>query len=285
MALIVLSLSACSGPDVLNAFAPDDGYRVVSDLQYRPGARGKLDLYIPDAANSTTPTIVFFYGGSWQTGSKDDYLFVGEAFASRGYVAAIPDYRLFPEIRYPAFLEDAAAAVAWLKANAARIGANGGPIYLVGHSAGGYIAAMLTLDPRWLAQAGDSACSTISATVGLAGPYDFLPLTDEALKEIFGPEPERPRTQPINHVDGAEPPMLLISGRDDVTVRPGNSHRLAARIRSRSGSVEERYYDDIGHLALVASLAQPLRGLAPTLDDVDRFLRRRPQAAAAGCSD
>lgn len=229
------------------------------------------------------PTIVFFYGGDWQSGLKEDYLFVGEAFASKGYVTVIPDYRLYPEVRYPAFLEDGAAAVAWVRANTGRLEVQDGPIYLVGHSAGAYIAAMLTLDPRWLSQSGDSVCDTVAATVGLAGPYDFLPLTDAALKDIFGPKESRARTQPINHVDGSAPPMLLTSGRDDTTVRPGNTGRLAERIRRAGGTVGVRYYDDIGHVALVASLAEPLRVLAPTLDDVDRFLRRYPHAGGRSC--
>ena len=210
-------LSGCSAADLLNALVPHDGYHVVSDIGYGDDPRQRLDVYIPGATTGTTPTIVFLYGGSWQSGSKDDYLFVGEAFASLGYVTVIPDYRLYPGVRYPAFLEDGAAAVAWVKANAGRLGVQAGPIYLVGHSAGAYIAAMLTLDPRWLSRTGNRVCDTVAATVGLAGPYDFLPLTDPALKDIFGPRASRPQTQPINYVDGAAPPMLWSAA---VTIRP-----------------------------------------------------------------
>lgn len=122
-----------------------------------------------------------------------------------------------------------------------------------------------------------------AAAVGLAGPYDFLPLKDDKLKDIFGPEPSRPLTQPINHVDGTAPPLLLISGRDDTTVLPGNTGRLAARIRSAGGTADVRYYDDIGHIELIASLAMPLRSLAPTLEDIDLFLRQHPSTGEAGC--
>lgn len=274
-----LFLSACSGADLLNALVPGEGYRVVRDVAYGDGPRRRLDLYIPDATAGRTPTVVFFYGGGWEDGSKDDYLFVGEAFVSRGYAAVIPDYRVYPEVRFPAFLEDAAAAVAWVGRQAGGGGFEPGPIFLVGHSAGGHIAAMLTLDEQWLADAGGIRASAVAATVGLAGPYDFLPLTDETLMEIFGPEPSRPASQPINHVDGDEAPMLLVSGLTDTTVLPRNSRRLGERIRAKGGSVEEAYYEDVGHVALAASLARPLRFLAPVLDVVDDFLRRHAHPA------
>ena len=142
---------------------------------------------------------------------------------------------------------------------------------------------MLTLDRRWLAAQGSAPCAAIAATVGLAGPYDFLPLKSDRLKAIFGPKPQRPATQPIAYADGRAPPMLLITGLDDITVRPGNTARLAARIRERGGPVEEIAYENIGHVALVASLGRPLRSLAPTLDDIDRFLRRRAEVPGRGC--
>ena len=279
---LTLLLPGCSGADLLNHFIPSDGYRLIRDLRYGDGPRRGLDLYLPDHAAEAVPTVVFFYGGGWESGSKDDYLFVGQAFASRGYVTAIPDYRLYPEVRFPAFLEDAAAAVAWVRANAAPAGAAPGPVYLVGHSAGAYIAAMLTLDRQWLTEAGQPVCGAVAAAVGLAGPYDFLPLTSATLKDIFGAEPTRPSTQPINHVDGTAAPMLLITGTTDTTVLPRNSARLAERIRDRGGVVEQRSYDGIGHIDLVAALADPLRHLAPVLDDVDRFLRRHPDGSCRG---
>ena len=276
--LLPCFLTACSGPDLVNALVPEEGYRVVRDLAYAEGPRGRLDLYVPEGAAEGAPTVIFYYGGNWQSGSKEDYLFVGEAFASRGYQTAIPDYRLYPEVRFPAFLEDAAAAAAWVEAEAGRAGVEAGPIFLVGHSAGAYIAAMLTLEPRWLASGDSGICDRVAAMAGLAGPYDFLPLKSDDLKDIFGPEPSRARTQPINHVDGAAPPMLLVSGRDDLVVSPGNAERLAAKIRDRGGTVEERYYEDTGHIALVASLADPLRWVAPALEDLDRFFRRHARA-------
>lgn len=276
--LLLLFVAACSGPDVINALVPEEGYRVLRDRPYGEGPRRGLDIYLPEDPAPGSPTLVFFYGGGWRSGSKADYLFVGEAFASRGYVTVIPDYRLYPAVRYPAFVEDGAAALAWLEENRGALGLGEGPLYLAGHSAGAYIAAMLTLDRRWLAAQDLGVCDSVAATVGLAGPYDFLPLKSDRLKKIFGPKPTRARTQPITYVDGKAPPMLLISGLDDITVSPGNAERLAARIRDAGGVAEEIYYDRIGHSTLVASLGWPLRSLSPALDDVDRFLREHPAA-------
>lgn len=273
-------LQACSGADLLNALVPSEGYRVTRDLPYAAGPRHRADVYIPDGADRSAPVVVFFYGGGWHSGSKDDYGFVGQALASRGYVAVIPDYRLYPEVRWPAFLEDAAAAVAWVRAGSGGNTAPGQALRLAGHSAGAYIAAMLTLDPQWLAGVGERPCEAIAATAGLAGPYDFLPLGTDRLKAIFGPEEQRPRTQPINHVDGTAPPMLLVAGSDDTTVLPRNSERLAKRIAEAGGIAELRRYDRVGHVGLVASLAKPLRWSSPALDDMVRFFRDHPAAKA-----
>lgn len=281
---VLLLLAGCSATDLVNALVPETGFRVVKDLQYGDKTRQKLDLYIPDTPDDDLPIIVFFYGGNWQRGVKEDYLFAAEAFASRGYITAIPDYRLYPDVRFPAFLEDAAAAVDWLRNHSDREATRGKPVYLVGHSAGAYIATMLALDPRWLAASGNGVCDTVAAAVGLAGPYDFLPLKSEALKDIFGPRRDRATTQPIHFADGKNaPPMLLISGETDRTVRPRNSKRLATRLRETGGRADIRLYDDTGHVGLVAALAKPLRGLAPTLDDTDQFLRKHRSAKA--CSE
>ena len=280
-----LALAACDGADIVNALTPDDGYTLERDVAYGPLERQRLDVYRPDTMADDTPVVVFFYGGGWETGARQDYRFVGQAFAARGYVTVVPDYRLYPEVRYPSFVEDAAAAVAWVRSRRDTAGWPAtGPVFLVGHSAGAYIAAMLTLDGRWLERAGAPVCRTVAATVGLAGPYDFLPLKDPTLMEIFGPVETRPATQPTAYVTGAQPPMLLITGDDDTTVRPRNTHRLAARIEQAGGRVEKRIYEGRGHIILVGALSTLLRGRAPVLDDVTGFIERYRSAEAAGCS-
>ena len=273
MAVAASPLLGCSGASLVNALTPTGGYSVRPDLAYGTQPRQRLDLYVPDGAPADAPLLVFFYGGNWQSGSKDIYRFVGQAFASRGYVTAIPDYRVYPEARYPDFLADGAAAIAWLRDDPG-IG-DGRRLFLAGHSAGAYIAAMLALDRRWLGEAG---CGPVTAAAGLAGPYDFLPLTDPTLIEIFGPA--GPQTQPVHHVAPGDPPMLLATGTADTTVRPRNSVVLAERLQVVGVPAQVVEYQGVGHVGIVAALAAPLRFLAPVLDDVDGFLRSQPACRA-----
>jgi acetyl esterase/lipase len=273
LALLPLLLQgACAPADMVNALVPRDGYEVAKNLTYGQGPRHMLDLYRPVGGAEPMPVVVFFYGGNWQSGSKEDYLFVGQALAAKGYVVVIPDYRIYPEVRFPVFVEDGAQAVRWAEDNVARYGGDPHRLFLMGHSAGAYIAAMITLDGRFLADVGLSPKDAIRGTVGLAGPYDFLPIVDDTLKVIFGPEEAWPATQPITYADGSAPPMLLITGTADNVVDPGNSQRLADRITAKGGSAEVKTYTGIGHQILVGSMAAPLRFLAPVLDDSVGFM-------------
>jgi acetyl esterase/lipase len=213
--------------------------------------------------------VVFFYGGNWQSGDKAIYCFIGQALASRGVVAVIPDYRLYPEARYADFLADAAAAVAWSGGHAAELGGDPTRLYLMGHSAGAYIAAMLALDRRRL-----GGRPKIAGMIGLSGPYDFLPLTDPALRQIFAPENEWSSTQPIFYARGDSPPLLLLTGDDDDTVDPGNTARLASRIRALGGNVTEKHYPGIGHLQIIGAMAAPFHFIAPTLADTIGFVEK-----------
>jgi acetyl esterase/lipase len=245
----------------------------VADQRFREGERGRLDLYLPQGAASPVPAIMFVYGGAWRNGEKRDYRFVGQALCARGFAVAIPDYRLFPEVRYPWFLEDNAAAFAWLAAHAGAFGLDPARLYLMGHSAGAYNAAMLACDGRWLASAGRDARRDIRGFIGLAGPYDFLPF-DADTAEIFASAPDPAETQPIRYVTGGEPPMLLATGLDDRTVRPRNSERLAETVQARGGRAELKTYPGLGHVRLVADLAAPLQSeKTPVIEDVTRFLR------------
>jgi acetyl esterase/lipase len=265
-----LLVGACGPADVVNALVSHDDFQLTADQRYGADPRRTLDVYRPaNDDGSLKPIVVFFYGGNWQSGAKADYLFVGEALASRGFIVVIPDYRVYPEVRYPGFLEDAAAAVSYTLQHAAEWGGDPHRIGIMGHSAGAYIAAMLALDPEFLGP--DRA--RIARVVGLAGPYDFLPLTDPVLQTIFGTV-DLTLTQPIHYVDGTAPPMLLVAGLDDKTVSPGNVTRLAARIRETGGAVETRTYQSIGHITLLGAIAQPFRFLAPALDDIAAFLAR-----------
>ena len=268
---IALGAAGCSGIDALNALTPRSGYAVHRDLLFDAGTGLRLDVYVPSGARNA-PVAVFFYGGSWQEGARADYRFVGEALARQGVVVAIPDYRLYPAVRYPAFLSDAARAVAWAHAHAAEYGGDPRMLFLAGHSAGAYNAAMLSLDPEYLAAAGMDR-DAIRGMIGLAGPYDFLPLRDVALKDIFAPAGDLRESQPVAHVDGHNPPLLLIHGRDDRQVRADNSRRLAARVEAAGGPVTLHLYDRLGHALAVANLAAPLRWRSDLLQEISNFIR------------
>ncbi len=266
----LLALLACSPVPLLNLAISRSGYRILRDLPYGNDPRQKLDLYIPDGQKAPAPILLFFYGGSWQNGRKRDYLAFGEAFASRGIIVAIADYRLYPQIRYPAFLQDGAEALGFMHARAAYYGGDPARVFVAGHSAGAYIAVMLGADPHYLADMHGNA-RWIRGIIGIAGPYDFLPLTDKKLIALFGGA-SRTETQPIHYIDGKRPPMLLVAGSEDTTVDPANTERMAAKLRSFGSEVETRLYPGVGHIGIILSLAPGLRSKAPLREDMLRFI-------------
>ncbi|MFM0552952.1 alpha/beta hydrolase [Paraburkholderia sediminicola] len=275
-ALALAALGGCSAAGVLNAAVSHKHFRAENGVAYGNAPRQKLDVYVPTtnaspAASHGRPVVVFFYGGSWQSGSRSSYLFVGAALASRGFIAVLPDYRTWPDTAFPGFVDDAATAVRWARDHAAEFGGDPSRIFLMGHSAGAHIVMLLATDGRYLA-AQQMSKSDISGVIGLAGPYDFLPLHDATLEEIFPPA-LRAASQPIDFVVGDEPPMFLAAGQRDTTVDPGNTDRLAAKLRaSGDADVEVKHYPRVGHALLVGAFAGPLRGFAPVLDDASAFI-------------
>ena len=274
--VLLLVLSACSPVKLLNALTPDSTFDKTVGIAYGDDPRQKLDVYVPRHALPDAPVVVFFYGGSWNSGAREDYNFVGEALASRGIVAVVADYRLYPQVRYPLFLQDAARAVAWTKAHIREFSGNPQRLYLMGHSSGGYNAAMLALDGDLLAAAGMSP-KDLRGWIGLAGPYDFLPIENPAVRPVFFWPNSPPQSQPINHVSRDAPPALLIAASEDELVNPTrNTSGLAHKLRAAGVPVQDFYYSRPNHITLVATLSRPLRGLAPVLDQVVGFIRHTP---------
>lgn len=280
--LACLFLTSCSATDLVNGLTPEDGYRIESGIAFGENERQKLDIYTPDEPREGAPLVVFFYGGGWDSGFRGDYKFVGEAFAAEGYVTAIPDYRLYPEVGWKGFMSDAARSVAAVMKRYPEIAAGGRSLVLAGHSAGAYIAAMLALDASWLAGEDVEPCH-IGAVIGLSGPYDFLPLRDDRLRAIFGPGPASVRTQPVHHVDRDDPPMLLITGLEDETVLPRNTDALADALAAVDIAVDVRMYGGVDHVDVVAAMSRPVRFLAPTHDDVFGYLAQHPTAVWSTC--
>lgn len=283
---LLLALASCSPAGLLNALVPDDTYTATRDIAYADGPRHTLDVYVPRNLKAPAPVIVFLYGGSWQMGQKEIYPFVGEAFAEKGFITVIPDYRVYPQVYFPAFVEDAARAFIWTERNIADYGGDAGRLFVAGHSAGGQVAALLALDPAYLRQAGGSA-DDLRGLIGLAGPYDFLPLTDPKLIALFSKVDIR-TTQPINYAngilsDGHKPASFLAAGDKDETVRPRNSANLAGALRDAGNTVTVRIYPGVGHIGLILSLSTLFRGKAPALDDIAAFVNTQaPLPAAPG---
>lgn len=269
--VLALAVTGCSSLAALNAVIPDDGFEVSRGHAFGPHPRQQLDVYTPKARSGPLPVVVFFYGGSWQRGGRADYKFVGEALTSQGFVVAIADYRLYPEVKFPSFLDDGAAAVTWVQQRISSYGGDPRRVYVMGHSAGAYNAAMLAFDHRYIAAAGGNPADVVGF-IGLAGPYDFLPLTSVTLEKVFGDAPDPPATQPVNFVAADSPRTLVLYGERDTTVLPGNSKRLAQRIRAVGGRVTEVGYPELGHIEIVGVLAKPYQGRAPVLDEVTRFI-------------
>jgi acetyl esterase/lipase len=216
--------------------------------------------------------VIFFYGGSWRHGRKENYRFVAQALTSRGFVVALPDYRVYPQVTFPDFVEDGASAVRWVRDNIAKYGGDTNRLYLMGHSAGAHIAALLTLDPHYLADVGLNR-GVVRATATLSGPYDFIPsLSDRPVFDIpTNALAINPNIEPITFVDGKEPPILLVQGLRDKVVAPSNAANLAARIREKGGQVKYITYPKRAHASVIVAMATPFHRLAPVLDDVVEF--------------
>lgn len=270
--MLAALVSRCSPVGVLNALTPVSTYQLTKGISYGADPRQRLDIYQPQPPASGQPLVVFFYGGSWHRGDRKDYEFVGEALASRGVVTVLADYRLYPQVHYPDFLQDCAAAVAWAAREAGRHGADPRRLYVMGHSAGAYNAAMLALDARWLAQVGMSPAA-LAGWIGLAGPYDFLPIINPDVRPVFNHPNYPPGSQPIGYASSSAPRTFLGAATTDTLVNPQrNTQQMADKLRAAGVPVSLKFYHRVNHITLASAFARPLRWLAPVLDDVDGFV-------------
>lgn len=242
-------------------------------LAYGEDSRQRLDVYAPaNAAPGGAPVIVFWHGGGWIEGDRERYRFVGATLAAEGFVAVLPDYRLFPAARFPAFVEDGALTVRWVRQNIARYGGDPSGIFVMGHSAGAHLAALLALDRRWLELVGGGP-EWISGFIGLSGPYALVADTP-LLRSIFAAPYTPADWQPIAHASRAAPPALLIHGVVDDIVLIEHSERMAAALSAAGAQVELRRYTRGNHADTIAALSVPGRHLAHTLRDVRTFVER-----------
>lgn len=275
LASAVASLAtACSPLAALNAVGPRDrgAGRVARDLPYGDDPRQRFDLYAPSRPAAPLATLVFFYGGGWDSGSRAHYGWAAQALAAQGFLVALPDYRVVPQVHFPAFVEDAAAATARVAQVAADHGGDPGRLGVLGHSAGAHLAMMITLDRRYMAAVGRP--DLIRAAAGLAGPYEFLPLNVSASINAFGRVPDPTRTQPVTFARADAPPIWLGHGTDDVVVHAEDTEILRDRLRALGAPVEAKLYPGLNHADLIATFSPLFRRKAPVLADVAGFFRR-----------
>ena len=271
-AFVIVALVGCAAVKptaALNLLTPSGGY-TKQQFSYGNHRRQGLDLYLPKTSTAKTP-VVFVYGGAWRSGSKNDYAFVAQALTSLGHPVIIPDYRLFPEVKFPAFVNDVADAISFVEHQT-----NNGltkpfnEYILMGHSSGAHTAALLATDSRYLNQRNIRA--RLKGLIGIAGPYD-LPMNDPEVLPVFNTSTEQ-RTKPVANVRRGMPPTLLLHGLADTRVLPFHTERFKDALLRNGNSVTTRLYPKVDHTKIIGSLAAPLRFLNRSFEDVKAFLAK-----------
>ncbi|MGQ0556086.1 MAG: alpha/beta hydrolase [Nitrospiraceae bacterium] len=270
---LLLAISGCTQVAFTAANLPTHlvEMAVEHDRAYGPEPSQKLDIYLPaDPKDKHMDVIVFFYGGRWTYGAKEDYRFVGATFVKEGFIVVIPDYRKYPQVRFPMFVEDGAKALAWVSDHITEFHGDPARIHVLGHSAGAHIGALLAVNPQYLADEGKDRSLTIHDFVGLAGPYAFTP-DEPDLEDMFGPPQNYLNMQVPTFIDGTEPPMLLLYGDKDTAVKLANLEKLERRIKQRGGCVRSRIYPDTDHTDLIGALSWWNRQRVPVVGDITKF--------------
>jgi acetyl esterase/lipase len=271
-------VAAANQLDYINSLWPGDGgvERVGDGIIFSEKTGLKLDIWARPDAGPKKPVVIFFYGGGWANGARDHYGWAGKAFAAKDFIAVVPDYRKVPDVRFPAFVEDGAEAIKWVRDNISRYGGDPARITLSGHSAGAHIAMMLTLDQHYLTDLGVDP-KIIRATVGLSGPYDFLPLDSRRSINAMSKWPRLEETQPIHFARADAPPIMVVTSTEDDTVKPRNAILLSEKLNSLGAFVDFRVYAGLNHEEVAMALSKPFRSKAPVLKTAAGFLQEHSQ--------
>ncbi|WP_306481573.1 alpha/beta hydrolase [Limnobacter sp.] len=278
----LILLGGCSALEVVNSVSKIYVAEVKQNIEFGANPKLKYDLYLPNHPNeefSNTPVIVFFYGGSWNRGDKSEYEFVGRRLASMGYITAVPNYRLYPEVQYPDFLVDGAQSIAHLKKELQKPeykNLNPAQQYvLMGHSAGAYNAAMLALDPRWLSAAGLEHRTSVNGLIGLAGAYNIYPIKDTDVQPVFNHPNYPPRSQPIDYADKSNVPTLLLAPQTDTLVSiERNTHALQRALASAGNQSKVESIEGTDHVTLIGTLSPLLFFKGSTAKPIEEFMRQ-----------
>jgi len=268
-------INGCTPLELLNATVSHDGYQKTLNHAYGESLRQTLDIYIPETIISNGDVVVFFYGGRWQDGSKKDYAFVADAYTSKGIITVIADYRIYPGVDWRDFIRDGEKAYQWVFKNINQFGGDPKRIFIMGHSAGAHISAMVAVNAVQIENQENESINQNRpcGLMGLAGPYDFLPISDIDVKRVFASAENLENTQPINFVTQDTPAMLLMHGLADTTVKPGNTTRMATRVKSVNGRVQVKLYEKVDHIDILISLSSTFRDYSPALNDSVDFIQ------------
>lgn len=234
----------------------------------------KLGIWRGDEASisSNLPVLIFWHGGGWVKGSRQDYAFVAKAFAREGFLVVVPDYRKVPDVHFPAYIKDGAQAVRWVQDNIAKYGGDPQNIALSGHSAGAHTAVLIGLDPRWI-EGANGNMESIKAVVGMSGPYDFFPFDKKRSIDAMAQYEEPEHTQPVNYARADAPAMLLLTSTKDTIVRPRNAIKLTEKLEAVGAKVGMSNYEGLSHEEVVMALSIPFRKKAEVLADSVDFLQ------------
>jgi acetyl esterase/lipase len=267
--VIVLLVFGCSPMRLVNSLSDTEDLETLTNFSYGTDVRQQLDVYMPKKVVEDSPVVVFFYGGSWKRGEKEKYSFVGHTFSSMGYVTVIPNYRLYPQVKFPAFVEDGAEVLSWVSENLQQA-KNG--VVIMGHSAGAHTAALLAFDHSYLLKTGQSP-DIIRGMVGLAGPYGFNPMKYRSTRPIFAGIEQTDLARPVAFACSAKAPVLLFHGVDDGIVIPANSRELKRSIDACGGSVDYFELEDTGHFTIVLGLSGSFLAKSAILSPLEMFLQ------------
>lgn len=271
VALAGVTFAACAPVTLLNTITPSGSFSKAEDVSYGPLSRQAMDIYKTDVPKPGAPVIVFIHGGSWTEGSKDIYKFLAEGFTKDGYDIAVPNYRLYPETKYPGMIEDTAKSIAYVQKQYPDR-----PLVVMGHSAGAYNMLMTVLQPSYLKAAGGNLCERVAGAISLAGPTGIIPLDSEPYITIF-PDRFTKSDAPLNNVNSRTPAIFFGHGQDDTTVYPQNSQRLAEKIKARGGIAEIQVYEGMNHIEPVQFLSRRFDGKASLKADIVRFIDGLPK--------
>jgi len=248
------------------------------DVAYGADPAQHLDVYGQPRSARLRPVVVFVHGGRWQTGDKAEYRFIARTLVDAGAIAVLPNYRLYPAVRMEAAMHDIGSAVAFVQAHAKEWGGDAARVVVMGHSAGAQLTALAALDTHWFAAAG---AAPVQGLIGLAGPYDFLPLTDDDLRDYFGPPEHYPASQPINFVSPAAPPAFLVQGTADDSVKPHNTANLSRALKAAGVPVETFLVPG----DILKRFVAPWRSNDAVVSALRRFIGTVPSAARADAAE